>query len=501
MPLGLIKWLDLLAARPLPVMAASLSAVKSQMANPHLSLVDYASSILDDPALAAALLKKANLHRQSVNREPLTTLSNALSHLGRSQLEQQLAQLKTLDKLGLAEQNAEGYKAAVAASCHASSLALDWALERKIHEPEEMQLAALLQCLAEMSLWCHGGKVMPEIEARCYGQSMDYDQAAEQVLGCSIRALGAALANAWAMPELVVQSLELKAQDFTLATGVMLASRLARLTQHNWQNKSTRGCLDDIAHYKGHSLSDIEPRIYQNAVALSDHFIALGLTPPARFLPMLADENYIDPKYLLNESGPATVTEKLATSASSKDEGDKSSFEPNKTDISSELANKLTSIRGMIKQRVKAGELIQAVVEAIQLSGFERVVFAVNVPEKKLLHGRFFANGVTDRLFKEFKISIAQPNIFTLLMNKPQHLWINDDNRGKFWSRIPDLVKHQLQNDSFMMMSIVTDKHSVGLMYADAIDGELTQKKYQRFQSLCRLLTEGMVEISHHGDR
>ncbi|MFW2374422.1 MAG: hypothetical protein ACN4GM_14950, partial [Gammaproteobacteria bacterium] len=168
------------------------------------------------------------------------------------------------------------------------------------------------------------------------------------------------------------------------------------------------------------------------------------------------------------------------------------------SDISPELASKLVSIKTMVKQHAQAAELIQSVVEAIALSGFERVVFAVKVPQKKLLYGRFFAQDKAGQPFRQFNISIAQPNVFSLLMNKSQCLWINDGNRGKFWNRVPDAVKLMLQNDSFMAMSIFTQKHSVGLMYADRSDGKLAQTEYKRFQGLCRLLSEGMVEISHH---
>lgn len=483
MPLGLKKWLDLLVDKPLPVVDRSMPAVKAQMANPQLALVDYARPVLDDPALTVQLLKKANQSRQSSLREPLTTLSNALSHLGRGQLEQQMVQAQTLEELGLSDRNHEGYRTTVAAACHSSSLALDWAQQRNIHEPEEMQLAALLQFIAEMSLWCYGGRVMGEIESRCYGRRLDYNQAGEQVLGCSIRALAAALAKAWVLPELVIQGLEVKTPDFTLASGVMLASRLARLVQHSWYDQSARQCLDDIARYKGRSLSEVVPQIHQNAVTLSNHFIALGLSPPARLLPMLVDENYVDPEYLEGEVLSQTP-----------------GAEQKKSDINPELASKLVSIKTMVEQHVSAGVLIQAVVEAIELSGFERVVFAVKVPQKKLLYGRFFAQGNTDRPFKGFNISIAQPNLFSLLMNKSQCLWVNNENRGKFWSRVPDEVKLMLHNESFMAMSIFTQKHSVGLMYADRIKGELTQNEYRRFQGLCKILMDGMIEISHHRD-
>ena len=540
MPLGLKKWVDLLAAKPLPVLDTSLSALKRQMDNPQLSLVDYAKPILDDPALAMQLLKTANQSRQSAQREPLTTLGNALSHLGRGQLDQQLNQAQTLGQLGLSEQNMEGYRATLAAACHAAYLALDWAQQRKIHEPEEMQLAALLQFLAEMALWCHGAKVMPDIESRCYGQRLDYDQAAEQVLGCSIRALSVELAKAWALPELVIQSLGIKKQDFTLASGVLLASRLARLVQHSWYDHAAQQCLANIARYKGHSLSEIEPQIHQHTVALSDHFITLGFTAPARLLPMLVDEEYVDAKFLnsgilspttrsdQNTVSPHSVTrlneamldshqqptpavraesppghdpqlrEKEAESQAPEKETTRLAAQQGKSDISPQLAQKLLSIKTLVKQHAHAAELIQAVVDAIALSGFQRVVFAVKVPQKKILYGRFFAQDKASQPFREFNISIAQPSLFSLLMNKSQCLWINDDNRGKFWSRVPDAVKLLLQTDSFMAMSVFTQKHSVGLMYADCAEGDMTQAEYRRFQGLCRMLSEGMVEISRH---
>lgn len=540
MPLGLKKWLNLLATKPLPVLDTSLKALKLRMDNSQLALVDYARPILDDPALAMQLLKQANQNRQSSRRESLTTLSNALSHLGRGQLEQLLTQAQTLEQLGLPKQNMEGYRASLAAACHGAYLALDWAQQRSTHEPEEMQLAALLQFVAEMALWCHGGKVMLDIENRCYAQRLAYDRAAEQVLGCSIRSLGAELAKAWAQPELAVQSLEVKTQDYTLATGVMLAARFARLVQHSWHDQRAHQCLADIARYKGQSLSQIEPQIHQHAVALSDHFIELGFSPPARLLPMLVDEDYVDAKFLASDvlpqttpsdqntaspqavarlnkqmadshqpSAPATraesppsheshLQEKQPEAQTLKKEAIRPASEQEKSHINPELAQKLAGIKTLVKQHVHAAELIQVVVDAIALSGFDRVVFAVKVPQKKSLHGRFFAQDKASQPFREFNISIAQPNLFSLLMNKSQCLWINDGNRGKFWNRVPDAVKLMLQNDSFMAMSIFTHKHSVGLMYADCGDGKLTQNEYKRFQGLCRLLVEGMVEISHH---
>ncbi len=423
---------------------------------------------------------------------------------------------------------------------------------------------------------------MPAIEHRAYGQKQDFEAAALEVLGCSLRDLSAALADAWHLPELVVQGMKTSARDFTLASGATLASRLARLSSRNWHSEDTRQCIEVIAKYQGKAADEVGSHIHQTAVALTDDFVALGYLPPAFLLPMLADDNYIDPQFQTpiestNTKASASVAEKVSpqkipaednaagqstvpvsrksVKASARDvksvvtNAQAAVASGNKTEVLAKnipvtakkqtgeqsaqvkaqpkpvprqqpsgvesvvaqsklqassastdnpaLTQAVVEIQRMVKAKVHAKELIEQVVETIKLLGVERVVFAVRIPQQKLLYGRFFAQDSQIPHLDYFRIELGKPHVFSLLMEKSQHIWLNDSNRAKYRSMIPDVVSHMLGVESFMAMSIFTQKHAVGLMYADKVKGQLTADEYKKFQGLCRMLSRGMVEISH----
>ena len=312
MPNDLRSWLDELATRSLPMLSSTTAELDEVMSNAQLSVMQYAIPILNDPGLTANLLKKANQDRTAAGRHPLTTMNNVMSHLGQGQLKQQQAQSKMLGELNLPDRNRQGYLRYVAEACHCACQARDWAELRGVNEPEEMYLAALLQNIAELALWCYGGDDMAKIEHETQVNKRSYVEAAKKVLGCSMRELGVALAERWCLSELTIDALKSDYKGFTLATGVALASRLAHSASSNWYDTLTRQCIEDIATYKGKAVGDVERRIHQNALAMTDDFVRLGYMPPARLLPMLADEQYVDQQFVFTDnvqSATAPVSE------------------------------------------------------------------------------------------------------------------------------------------------------------------------------------------------
>lgn len=544
------NWLERLLSRPLPLLDTTRVELNDLISRSQLSMNQYAQPILHDPGFCVQVLKKTNAQRLQAGRQPLTTISNAMSHLGQGQLNEQISQAQSMTDLAMDAIHQQGYLRYVAQACHAAYQARDWAQARHTIEPEEMQLASLLQNIAELGLWCLGDNTMPEIEHRAYGKKQDFEKAAFEVLGCSLRDLSAALAEVWHLPELVVQGMKTSARDFTLASGATLASRLARLSSRNWHSEDTRQCIEAIANYQGKAADEVGSHIHQTAVALTDDFVALGYLPPAFLLPMLADDDYIDPQFqapmqlasteevgsVVDKASPQTVPAEVEVSAQTiapartvkSVVGKTQSGEPpaqikarpksvpqqQQTEVASvtaqskspvnsastdnpALTQAVAEIQRMVKAKVHAKELIEQVVETIKLLGVERVVFAVRIPQKKLLYGRFFAQDSHIPHLDYFRIELGKPHVFSLLMEKSQHIWLNDSNRAKYRSMLPDVIRHMLGVESFMAMSIFTQNHAVGLMYADKVKGQLTADEYKKFQGLCRMLSRGMVEISH----
>ncbi len=287
-------WIKQLSAKPLPVLAPTHKQLLQLMKNENLSIGVYAGPALLDPGMAVIFLQDVNKVKVSQGRDPIGTLSGALPHLGPAKIKQHVNKAILLDDLKLSARHYDGYMRYLTQACHASFQARDWGMQRHTIEPEEIELAALLQNITELALWCYGDDVMLQIEHRVYVEKQDYDKAAKEVLGCSLRQLSVQLAQSWHLPELVVLGLGSDYKGFTLATGAALAARLARLSAYSWYDRKALRCVQAIADYQGHSIAEVEHHLHLNAVNFSDYHPHLNAWTAAKLLPMLVDEKYID---------------------------------------------------------------------------------------------------------------------------------------------------------------------------------------------------------------
>ena len=559
MPDSMQAWLDKLAEQPLPVLAATRDELDQLIAQQQLSVVLYAQPVLRDPALAGRLLGIANQARIGNGRHALTTMANVVSHFGQAALQTQLQQCRKLDDLDLPERRREGFLRYVAQACHASHQAVDWARFRGANEPDEVQLAALLQNLAELALWCYGDDTMAQIEQRVQVKKEAYEKAAQEVLGCSMRALSAALAERWQLSELTQDALRVTGSGFTLAHGVALASRLARISAGSWYDREAMHCLDEITRYQGRAIAEVETRVHQCALELTDEFVQLGYMPPARLLPMLVDEAYVDDSYRMDEavsmtaepepaarpviSEPAEPREaKAAPAIGERDKAPIPRAKPVMRETSSpgvdgaprrtesrtnpepktrpvpetttqqqpkqaptrsagtaetgtELARNISAIKSMINQRAPIQQLIQQVVDSILLLGFERVMFAIKVPKQALLLAQFTAQRDDARPLKDLKMPVDNQHLFARLLEKPQFLLMQDSNRTKVLKMIPDSLAMRLSREGFVLGSVFNGKRPLGVMYADGFGEDLSADQLKKFQGLCKMLSSGINEI------
>lgn len=312
MPQGLVQWQTFLADKQLPVLPRTKTDVQGLIDQAQLSITQYAAPIVYDAGFCAHIFRHVNTQREVSGRNPLTTLGNALSHLGQSAFQRFLNKTPLLESLNLAERNVQGYMRVMGEACHGALQATEWALQRNVVETEETQLAALLQKIPELMLWCYGDNAMPEIEELCYVEKQPYEQAAKTVLGCGMRELGGKLAGAWHLPEMAIDGLLTKQDNYTLATGVSLASELARLVAINWYGKDVNDIIQQIAKYKGklEAEGEIEHRLHLNAVYVNDVLLGRGYAAPAKLLFQLADDAYRYPQFILRKDQEAAKTEK-----------------------------------------------------------------------------------------------------------------------------------------------------------------------------------------------
>ncbi len=306
-PQGVAEWRGMLTDKSFPILAITKKNIERLIGNSQLSITQYAGPVLYDAGFTAQVFRQVNPQRDKAGRRPLTTLDNALSHLGQEAFKVFLKKTDVFEQLELPQANRQGYLRVMQQACHAGLQARDWSQQRNVMQPEETQVAALLQSVTELMLWRYGDDVMPRIEQLAYVEKQPYSESAKQVLGCSMKQLGYALAEAWALPEMALDGLSERADDFTLATGVSLASEVARRAELNWYGEAMQQLIERIARYKGKQEGEIERRLHLNAVAFSDEMLAHGFKSPSRLLPMLADDQYVYDEFRLSAVADNTV--------------------------------------------------------------------------------------------------------------------------------------------------------------------------------------------------
>lgn len=122
-------------------------------------------------------------------------------------------------------------------------------------------------------------------------------------------------------------------------------------------------------------------------------------------------------------------------------------------------------------------------------AGLERVMFAMLTPDRRLLRARFLRGVAGDASLRGFQVDMQQRNLFSLLLAKPQNLWLNPANRDKLVPLIPAPLQEMLAMDGFFCASLFVNGRPFGLLYADRGAGEVPQRQaFEQFKSLAQRL-------------
>ena len=351
---GLEQWLTFLSTKSLPVLSRTKKDVQALMNQSQLSITQYAGPIVYDAGFCVHIFRHVNTQREEAGKNPLTTVTNSLSHLGQTSFQRFLNQTQTLDDLALAERNYQGYMRVMGQACHGALQAVQWAVQRNVLETEETQLAALLQNVTELMLWCYGEDAMPKIEHLCYVKKLKYEAAAKEVLGCGMRELGAKLAQKWHLPEMATDGLLTDQNNFTLATGVSLAAELARIVSLNWFGKEASDIVQRIAKHKGKTEGEVAHVLHLNAVNVNDVLLDRGFASPAKILFLLADDNYIYPEFIYEEAKTDIPQDDISRDDITQNAITRDDINQDKTPSETKVSKSAVSEKGSVKKKASA---------------------------------------------------------------------------------------------------------------------------------------------------
>ncbi len=212
----------------------------------------------------------ANALVQIVQRDPLMTLK-LLAFIARHRSRRVLADVDSVmpavlligvppflnhfgalvrveERLAAHPQALEGLQRVIERSRRAAMFAIGFAVLRKDPEAEVIYEAALLHDFAEALLWCHApAHAMRIAQLQQDDAELRSREAQRRVLGIELADLEQALMRAWQLPDLLVSITDDRRVNTDPRVGnVLLAIRVARHSQHGWDNPALPDDFEEI---------------------------------------------------------------------------------------------------------------------------------------------------------------------------------------------------------------------------------------------------------------
>jgi len=295
--------------------------------------------------------------------------------------------------------------------------------------------------------------------------------------------------------------------------GVMLAVQLARSTERGWYWEKTERVLPEIAEYLDAPLDEVTQHVHNNAVRAAREAPFYSARHAASLLPMLPGGEEL----ILEEEFPEAEAEigAAARPAASETVTPSQKLSSTPSGETSQPAKAASAQICLIPQsmvflqtlhdlqqgtgKMDLSELMRKTLHGMHDGiGLNRVVYCMLTPKHEKLISRFMVGADNDPVFSQFEINLEKPHLFTRLLNKQVSLWINDDNREKFWPLMPDEVKTLIKTNSFFAMSIHVRGKPAGLFYADrrSLDCELDEHAYKQFRQMCQFAAKGLANLA-----
>ncbi|WP_126454142.1 HDOD domain-containing protein [Sulfuriflexus mobilis] len=461
-PRGLEAWADLLMLKGFPLMLPTASGMQEIKESEGGSIDRLCDSMLHDPGAILNILRKVGGMARGRLSSDVTSLESAAMLIGFDAVKKMPSSMAVIDPAD-ASLRIRGYMQVTSRAFHAAYQAYDWAVRRADMLPKEAFVAAFMHEIGKMAMWLHGGDEMQQIKELHIEERMPFDEAQYVVLGFSLEQLSLELARRWKLSEMIIDALSPDMAANTRIYGVMLACQLSRLAEENWYSTEMEECIQHVGGFLNMEFSAAVHLIHQNAVEAARETAFYEAIPAASLLPLIpvpeTEDDDEAPVHFCLTRQEAVFSEVVAE------------IQQNGENID------LNALMTLVMRGLHDG------------LGLNRSVFAMLGLDRTSLKARYLSGTDNDPEFSKFTLSLEPANLFTHLMKKPQSVWINDDNREKFWKLLPESFRNLIRTDSFYASSVFIDEKPIGLFYSDRHieDCYLDEDSYKRFKSLIHL--------------
>jgi HD-like signal output (HDOD) protein len=491
-----------LTQQHLPIFSHTIREFRRALMEPVVNWKTIGNIILKDPGLVLQTFQQLKSGSKSATSLEVSDIAQAVMLLGMERIKNLTQGLPVLEQK-VRDDIAIKYTKAVYRAIHAAYHARNWAQWRNDFAPEEVYISTLLHSIPELALWVSEPHKIYELRRRIYKDGMPPDEAHHITLGQSLQHYGRKVTSDMQLPSLLIDVFRPENASLPRVHGVLLAVQLANTVEFGWYSEKVSNILAQVAEYINKNSAETTQIIHQNALIVARKWPYKTVRPMASLLALIPsdDDVLINSEFpdvlgtneTIQSSGTTAKAKLRAVVPESKDDAKRKSESITIEEATKQPAAKQERAKvkpdmessvcfspqpALFAKAIKdleagkgtldVSEIIRIAVHAIHDGlGFHRVVFATQPLIRPYLEARFMAGTDNDPAFNQFRIQLDNHNLFSRMLEKPAAIWINDDNRNRYWQSIPSDFKVLVKINSFCAASIHVGAKPMGLFYAD----------------------------------
>lgn len=422
--------------------------------------------LLNDPAAALAVFRQLEKTRPGAY-ERVADPAHAVSLMGQDAFRSLITALPIAEIDDERTPQTIGREHAYSQMAHASIFAGNLCEATHTEATGEIHTAALLQQPALMSLWA----IDPTAARRATNairNGVAVDTALGAELGESPTTVNRHLAEQWALPMLAQQSLN-GAEGFNNRPKLIrLADQLAQTAAAEWHNELLSPTVENLAGFLRMEPDRATSWLHQCSVDTARTLHPFGYPVAAFSLAALPGENTENDAALLEFL--ERRKRKTAPVESPAPAGN-------------DLQSTLTAVMRRIREDAGTG----------------RVVFAMLNRDRTRLRTRLALGGEPTDGLRRLDMDLSQKNLFTVLLAKPQSVWLNKGNTKKLQAYLPATLRALLGPSGGYMISLFVKNRPLGLLYGDG--KALSAEGFARFCALANEATAALTAGSRPTDK
>ena len=475
-----------------PAMAGSVQTISKLNADDDNFAAHLAAEILKDFALTKKILQVVNSAFYGQYAGSITTISRAIVILGLDSVRTLATSLLLVEQLNN-QAHASELRDAVLGTLFSGLLAQQVCQHHQLNRhQEEFFICAMLQKLGRLLVLFYLHDDSQDIQQLMQEQQMDEGQASQEVLGVSYHAIGAAIAEEWNLPSQVIQ--------------------VMRALPDEPLDTAPQG-LEDKLHYYCHFANDVTASLNQSngqpmAKVLEhyQHSVELDQSQCQDLLSHAAEhfQNFTQSLSLDIKQSPLVkqLSNTQSWQADAHNNQEASSTHTDYVEPSAEeiLKDAIQAISQLIRGNFKLNDVFNIMLESLYRGVIcQRVLLCLRDNRSKSMQAKIGFGDQVDNLIPKFCFPTQYtPDPFHIALHKKVDVHIDNTRDIRFRSRLPDWYLRHVDAGAFMLLPVVVNQSTIGLIYADSATPQGFQLSSKRLELVKQLRVLTVSALQHY---